>query len=429
MPQIGITGRAPASILENSRPGDWVAAFAVSGDIARITGVEVQDSLAFSVAWNPATATATVRPAAVIDYEAFTATGTLPQVSFNLSFAFDDGSHQSLPSPIRVAVVDVDDTPPSALRFASGGSVTAGAIGVTIGTLAVTDPDTAGPFRFSFAEEDAWKFEVVGNVLKLKDGISLGLDDTPSRPLFIEVSDGRQSAGFTLDLTVRDPGGFEAIPAQQPPADSLGGFSLTATGAATPQGNAFGLRESRELVAANRYEDTAVQLTLKAGGELWLPAVDTLRLADGRLEFGTTGTAARADALHQATLGGAADGRALGSLVTRAEAGQSWADIAATLLSPAQAALGDGQFVTQLFHAALDRDPTAAELALQTGRLASGLGRGQLAADLAFAEAVASNGDPHWVFAPLGSGDWRADVGGIAPVAAAVAAPAAAWLF
>jgi hypothetical protein len=425
MPSIQLTGSIPESIRENSRRGDWQAALAVTGDTDRVVAVEVQNTngLNFTASWDALRKLAILEPAALLDFESFAAGGRQPLLSFTLRFVFDDGSRQGLPTPIRIAVLDVDDTPPAALRFASGGSVTAGAIGATIGTLAVTDPDSAGPFGFTFAEEDSWRFEVVGTTLKLRDGISLGLDDMPNRPLFVAVSDGRQSAAFTLDLRVLDPGGFQSImPGGTAGDDSRGGFAVAPDGAA-----AFALKEARSLVAANRYEDAALQVTLAAGGEVWLPAIGTLRLADGLLEFGAAGPAARAAALHEAVLGREAGGRDLAGLLAQAEGGMAWAEIARGMLPLALKGLGDAALVQALFRAGAAREATPGELALHTGRLASGISREQLAADIALGEALVGGGNPHWVFAPLGSAGWRADPGGLAPPAPAAAS--AAWLF
>ena len=64
-----------------------------------------------------------------------------------LRFVFDDGTRQEDGPRFRVAVLDRDDTAPVGLAFSSGGSVAAGEIGAAIGTLSVSDPDSAGPFR------------------------------------------------------------------------------------------------------------------------------------------------------------------------------------------------------------------------------------------------------------------------------------------
>jgi hypothetical protein len=436
MRNIQVSRTIPTAIRENTRPGGWVGGLTLAGDIDGLIAIEASGAAAlnFALRWDAALGLATIDPAAVVDYEAFIAGGSTPELAFSLEFVFADGSRQADATIWRVAVLDEDDTAPSALRLATGGSVTAGAIGSIIGTLAVTDVDSAGPFSFSFPEEDAWRFEVVGTTLKLRDGISLGLDDMPARPLFITVSDGRQSAGFTLDLTVRDPGTQESAVDILAPEAPQSGFAL-----ADPQ-QVVALRQAREVTAANTHDGDIRQLMLAEGGEVWLPAVQALRLADGWVDFDPAGLAVRASALVTTlatTLAGPqqATGAELGAILGQAQAGQGWVDLAADLLAPELAGTDDAGLVSGLFQAALGRAPDAAEFALHTGRLASGVSRAQVAADVAgspeaLAEQAAADG--LWVFQPLGgAAGWQVDTGGLpAGMLAEASQPIGeAWLF
>lgn len=403
---VRLAGNLPGIITENSQPGDWIGTLTLSGDIAGLASIEAvgPGGSFFSVSYNPALALATVIPGARLDYESFLASGLPPEVSFFLRFNFSDGTRLDDPTQFRIAVKDMDDTPPTGLAFATGGSVTAGAIGAIIGTLAVTDPDSAGPFHFTFPEEDAWRFEVVGNTLKLRDGISLGLDDIPHRPLLIEVSDGRQSAAFTLDLIVRDLAPQESTAPVLLPGETLAGFTAIAPG------TVLSLQRSEQVGAINAYGDDLRQVVLRDGGEVWLSGVQRLQFADGWFDLAQDGPAARAEALHRAILGEAATPAELASLAGKLQAGMGNAELAQSLLAES-AALGaglpDADFVTALCRAACGREPDAAELALQTGRLASGLSRAQLAVDLALGpEALArlaeAMPDGLWVAQPYG---------------------------
>ena len=430
MRAIQVSGTIPSTLRENTRPGEWAAGLTLTGDTGQLIGIELigPNALNFSVAWNPSLGLATLGIAAPADYEYFAAARLPTQLSFSLRFVFDDGSRQSPNMVYRVSVLDVDDAPPSDLRLVTGGSVTAGAIGSVIGTLAVTDPDSAGPFSFSFAEADAWRFEVVGNVLKLRDGISLGLDEMPTLPLFIEVSDGRQSAGFTLSIAVTDPGTQPSRVEVLTPATPQFGFVLH-----TPS-QAVTLHEARDITAANSHGEELRQVLLAEGKEVWMPAVQALRLADGWLDYDPAGQAVRASALQGAATGQAASGAELARLVERNAAGQGWVDLAAALVPGALAALDDGALVTTLYQAALHRDPDAAELALQLGRLASGVSRAQLVADLAGSDvALAAAADPDgvWVGQALGgSAAWHMDTGGLGSgvLAAAIHPVGLAWM-
>ena len=430
MPSVQVSGVIPNTIREGNGLGAWVAGLTLAGDTAHLAAIELTGAAAlnFAAHWDAVLQLATLGVAAPIDFESFAAGGTQPQLVFGMRFVFDDGSRQTPNTTYRVAVLDQDDAPPSSLRLTSGGTVVAGAIGSTIGTLAVTDPDTAGPFSFSFSAEDDWRFEVVGSTLKLRDGISLGLDEMPSHPLFIAVSDGRQSAAFTLDLTVSDPGMQDSAVTVVAPEMPQHGFAL-----ADPQ-RVVSLHAARDVTAANTHGEEIRQLMLAEGGEVWLPSVQTLQLADGWVDFDPGGAAVRAVAL-QAAVGGATDGVALGAVLDPVQAGQGWVEQAAGLLPAAMAALDDAGLVQGLYQAALDRMPEAAELALQLGRLASGVERAQVVADVAgSAEALAAHAaaDGHWVAQPLGGGAaWHRETAGLGggPVAAVSHPVGEAWLF
>ncbi|MFC7542735.1 DUF4214 domain-containing protein [Siccirubricoccus deserti] len=147
--------------------------------------------------------------------------------------------------------------------------------------------------------------------------------------------------------------------------------------------------------------------------------MERLVLADGYVEFTADGVAARAAALQVALHGGEAGGAALAQHAGEAEAGIGWVEIAAGMAPGPGAMLGDADYVALLFQEMLDRAPTAAELALHAGRLASGLSRAQLAVDVAMspdalALQAAENEAGYWAFQPPGSGAaWRSDPGGL----------------
>ena len=397
-----VSGVLPGVLMENSGAGDWVATLSLSGDLVGLIGVEVigPDALAFDASLLPGLDAVRITPGAAVDFES----RPTPVLGFSLRFSFADGSVVDDPAVRSVTLLDVDDTAPTGLAFASGGLVVAGAIGAAIGRLVVTDPDTAAGFRFSFGEADDWRFEVVDGVLKLRDGISLGLDDMPQLPLIIEVWDGHHSAAFLLWIGVADPG---TRLAELPSGETRGGFGLV------DADTVFALRESRGVARVDALAGGEQLLTLQEGTQVVLPATQRVRFADGFQDIGDGSLGVQAAALVQALSGHAADGRALAGLVARAEAGMAWADIAATL--PGLPA-GDADAVAALYHNALGRDPSGAELALQLGRLAGGVTRAQLAVDVALG-AESLHHQPAggvWVADALGSdGGWRAGTGGL----------------
>ncbi|GAA0596644.1 hypothetical protein GCM10009416_38690 [Craurococcus roseus] len=415
MPVVRHTGRLPASIAEGSGPGDWIAGLALSGDTPRLAFVETAGPMAafFSAAWDAGTGLVTIRPDARLDFEAFSETGTLPQAEFALRFVFDDGSVQADGPRFGLGVLDRDDTPSETLSFVSGGTVAAGAIGATIGKLSVGDPDSAGPFFFSFAPEDEWRFEVVdGGVLKLRDGISLGWDDLPVRPVLIQVSDGAQSAAFLLDVSVTEPDYGPAAPYAPPVL--AGGEAPRAGGFVLAGGGHEGLttRPAADATAVTPHPGGVHQVLLDTGEAVWTgPAVDRVRFSDGWLDLSADGPAAHAAALHRAILAEDADGADLAPLVASLRAGAGWVEVARTLLASTPsslAALDDAGFVRALAEAALGgAAPESSTLSLHAERLAAGAAsRAQVAVDLALSpEALADLAENapagHWVAEPF----------------------------
>ena len=396
---IRVSGTLPSSIAEGSWVGDWTGNLALGGDLAGLTGIEVLGSggLFFTARYEASSAIAVLRPAARLDYEAFAAE---PSIAFSLRFNFADGTRVDTPDEYHIAVLDRDDTPPISLGFLVGGSVVAGAIGPNIGILAVTDPDSAGPFLFTFSAEDEWRFEVVGQTLKLRDGISLGLDDVGVRPLFIEVSDGRQSAGFTLDLTVRNPDDQGLVVQLLEFGQPQQGFARTSAG------EVLALRSSREVAAVSLYGGEVRDILLHDGASVWLPPVGALRFTDGWLDFAPDGVAAQAAALHRAATGEAATATGLAVLTEALRAGTGWTDLAGSLLADS---LDDGAFVAALHQSALGREATAAEQSAAIERLGSGLSRAQFTADLALGtegllHQAALSPDGIWVQRAFGRG-------------------------
>ena len=438
MPVVRYRGAAPASIAEGSGPGDWIANFALSGDLSRLVAVETAGPAAvfFSASWNAALGVATVRPNAVLDFEGFSAAGVLPQVEVALRFVFDDGTRQDEGPAFRVSVLDRDDTPPDALSFSSGGTVAAGEIGAAIGRLSVGDPDSAGQFHFSFTPEDEWRFEMVDGVLKLRDGITLGWDDVPNRPIIVEVSDGAQSAAFALDVAVTEPDHGPA-PYTPPPlaaGEDRHGFAL-----AGPR-ETLTARPAGDAAAVTPHPGALQQVLLDSGEAVWLgPAVERVRFADGWLDLAADGPAAQAAAIHRAVLGADADGVELAPLVASLRAGAGWVEVAEHLLdaAPALAALDDAGFVGALATAALGpAAPDAEALSFFAARLAAGAeSRAQVAVDIALSPAslarlAADAPSGHWVADPFDHASVqpsRPAFADPAPAAAAVPATPTGW--
>jgi hypothetical protein len=389
---VHITGTLPPAMAEGSRADDWAGLLSldllVLGSIA---SVELVGAGADYVAprYDAALSALFLGPCAVADYEAFAAAGTAPEIAFSLRVHLANGTVVDDPAVFRIGVLDVDDTPPQALGFTASGSVAAGAIGAVIGTLVVTDPDSRpGSFHFTFAPEDEWRFEVVdGTTLKLKEGISLGLDDIPARPVVVEVSDGHGSAGFVLDIAVADPAVPLPGPAVMTAGETQDGVALASTERAVV------VQDARSLVVLQPLDSGGAapppqQLTLADGTDALVPAdVTRVEFTDGLLDRDPEGLAAQAASLHRASRGEVPGGAALARDLAALEAGAAPSDLASaggtSDVALAATAPDHDSFVARLFHNALGRAPTAEEVAMHLARLASGTSEAQLTADVA----------------------------------------------
>ncbi len=380
---LRISGSLPASLAEGSRAGDWFGLLQVSTDRGSIASIEAVGTGAdyVSLVWNPITGTLTVTPGIVTDYEAFLAAGLAPALRFSLRATTTTGVVDQDSPVLTIAVTDRDDTPPSGLSFASGGSVFAGAIGAVIGTLRVTDPDTpSDSFRFSFPEDEAWRFEVVdGLTLKLREGITLGLDDIPSRPLLIGVSDGSQDAAFVLDLAVLDPGML------QPQARMLAVGEARGTLALPAPDRALVLAPSDALVDIAPPVDGETVILLRSEADAGLPETTArIDFLDARLVLPGQSSAAVAVALAATPAGQA-----------QALAGIDKGLALLHLALPALAMSGGASAAAPA--SALGPDL----LALRDGRLGSGESPAQVALDLVLMQGGAGT-EPAWL--PLSPG-------------------------
>lgn len=105
-----------------------------------------------------------------------------------------DGGGLSRTEAFTITVTDVNETPTSILL--SGSSVDEHSAGAVIGTFAASDPDAGDAHVFSVTDA---RFEVVGGMLKLRDGASLDFEATPSVSLQVTATD---SGGLSLQQSV-----------------------------------------------------------------------------------------------------------------------------------------------------------------------------------------------------------------------------------
>ncbi|SHK09879.1 hypothetical protein SAMN02745194_04175 [Roseomonas rosea] len=231
---IVATGSMPATILENGRAGDWSALLSLSGaagatDVA-LTG---EDAALFEASLGPG-GQVTIAPVGALDREAFPA-GADPLLDFGLSVRLD-GVWQAVPGGWSIALLGLDDTAPSDLRFRNGGTVLENDIAAPIGDLLASDPDSdAANLEYRVLWPDSAFFEIVGTTLKLRDGVDLLRLGGTTREVMIAVSDGLNEAAFSLGVTVlnvtsEDDAVTPAPTPSTPTGGGTGGTGGTGTG-------------------------------------------------------------------------------------------------------------------------------------------------------------------------------------------------------
>ncbi|MFL1463197.1 hypothetical protein ACI6QG_13400 [Roseococcus sp. DSY-14] len=370
---INLSGTLPATLAENTAPWDWFGQLRLSIDPASIRFVDLVGPGAdfFDVRLNRQFGTLEISPFARADFEALSASPTL---SFTLRFFMADGSIAESASTYAVTVLDRDDTPPQALWFASGGTVNVGAQGAVIGTLAVSDPDTASGFTFRLRDDDAWMFEVSGSTLRLKPGLSLSAYDGPVRSLFVEASDGTQSAGFELRINVANP----ALPGAPLanlvlPGEEATGFSWS--------GGRLKVDWALADIAGLRDFGPNLRFTLRDGRELWAPQPQRLDLLDVDVVFDPAAPESRLWAIFETGLNREPDPVELAREAALFAAG--WfteLDYARWIANgpvfrASFGALDDAAFARRLYSNVVDWDIGQATVTWHAARLAAGLPR------------------------------------------------------
>ncbi len=389
---VTVSGTLPSIIVENTTASGWTGTLALGGNTA-ISAIEVVGTGGgyFKASYDAAHHLALLTPAALVDYEMFRSLGLTPELDFQLQFDLTNGATYTAPTVYKIAVQNVDDTPPSALAFSSGGSVAAGAIGAVIGTLRVTDVEGSGPFYFSFADSDAWKYEVDGTTLRLKDGISLGLDDVGTLALPVLVSDGTMSAAFTLNVTVSAPGGQADLIHYLQPGDFTDLFYYSSAIAVT------GLRAAWEVSYVENYGQGVHALMMRDGSALWLPPqVTEIHFADGWIDLNHSGSAAQVLALYHTILQRDPDPMGYYNLTALLENGMPVQTLTAAMLQSGEyiARIGNpdnATFVNDLYRDALGRAADPGGFAFQLARLNAGVSRTQLVDDFALSQESMNN--------------------------------------
>lgn len=298
MSGIFISGSLPAQINENTPLWDWIGQLRLHINPALVRFVDLvgMGSNFFDVSLNRSTNMLTISPISIADHEWFVANNISATVQFSLRFFMTDGSVQFSQNSYGVTVLNLDDTPPQGLSFLTGGTVAAGVAGANIGRLRVNDPDTISGFTFTIREDDQWLFEVVGDMLRLRQGVSIPLADGPARELVITVSDGWQSSALTLSigvtaLGINNGGTVDLLESHE----SAHGFRWAGSG------NLFSMRMSHEIGAIRDF-GSLIHLQLRDGGTVTVEQPAVIDLLDGYISFSGDGLAGRVWAIYETVL-------------------------------------------------------------------------------------------------------------------------------
>lgn len=295
---IQLTGSIPHLITENTALWDWSGQLRLTTNPAQIRYVEVfgRGENYFDATLNRGTGMIEIRPIAQLDFEWFVANGESTTLTFTIRFFMEDGTIATSSGTYSVSVLNIDDAPPQSLGFSSGGMVAAGAKGVLIGRLSVSDPDTASGFTYTIREDDQWMFEIVNGDLRLRSGISLALADGPFRPLVITVSDGTQSQAFTIMIGVTVP--------------AIGNGQAVDILETHEKGSGFEWATHKNLISLNMSYDIAslrdfgslIHIIMRDGSAITIEQPDVIDLMDGYITFSGSSWAARVWSIYESVL-------------------------------------------------------------------------------------------------------------------------------
>jgi Ca2+-binding RTX toxin-like protein len=189
-----------------------------------------------------------------LDYEA------TPSVS--VSVTSTDAGGLSRSQSFTIGVNNVNEAP-TAIALSSS-SVNENAGGAVVGTLTTTDPDAGDSHSYTVSDS---RFEVVGGQLKLKSGVSLDYETTPSVAVTVTSTDAgglSRSQSFTIGVTnVNDAPTDIALTNNSVSENSAGAVIGTLSTVDPDAGNTHSYS-----VSDDRFEVVNGQLKLKSGVSL-----------------------------------------------------------------------------------------------------------------------------------------------------------------
>ncbi len=202
----GGDGRAP---VVNQAPtdidlsNDTVAENQSGATVATLTAADpdANDTATFSLAQDASGLFEVVgdqlrlKDGASLDHEA--------QDSYDIVIAVEDSAGNVYSETVTVHVADLNEGPTDIALSNTG--VDENNTGAVIATLSSSDPDAGDTARYSIADDPSGLFEVVGDTLKLKDGVALDHEAQESYEITLQVEDsGGATHTETFTINVAD---------------------------------------------------------------------------------------------------------------------------------------------------------------------------------------------------------------------------------
>ncbi len=161
------------------------------------------------------------------------------QIQDVFTYQASDGT-ASTPSTLTVTITGVNDAPVDIVI--TNNAVAENEAGATIGALSALDPDMGDAHTFSIVDElDGDKFEIVGNELKLKAGVSIDFEAQQQLQVKVKAVDqGGMEFTKTLTINVQDVAEGVVITSALAVAGTIGvpfSYTLTATDFDNPSGS------------------------------------------------------------------------------------------------------------------------------------------------------------------------------------------------
>jgi Ca2+-binding RTX toxin-like protein len=178
---VGDVNEAPDDLkLSNASVGEN-AAGAVIGDLS-LTDADAGDSHTFMVSddrFEVVDGQLKLKEGVTLDHEEADST--------DVTVTATDSGGLSTDATFAIAVGDVNEAPTDILL--SNNTVSENDPGAVVATLSASDPDIGDSASFVIVDDPSGAFEVVGDQLKLKDGVTLNYEDADTRNIMIEVTD------------------------------------------------------------------------------------------------------------------------------------------------------------------------------------------------------------------------------------------------